>query len=385
MLSRATCKCPLDWLLTSKSVAFFTRGTSPRLEQVCVRSQLKAMPVIKDLGVPLGSARATKDLATKRWVDATSRLKRIALLALPFAGRVRLVATSALTAAVYGSTAKLTPLQMIHGMRRWVKVALWRGSHFVALQLLHHSGDLLWRADLVALVVGNAVEFLANALNSQALDLELLVYWRPFVSLRGQGPLSACKSALAALSATFDGLRFVRQGEHSQEVALDAPWSLAPVTRRTWLLQARLDRDLKQLRKLRPGLHPDLVPPLLPQVASIRRSLHLSDTPAAALRGVQCGDFIGQATAKHWREGEGLRLHCGQEVETPIHRWFHCAAWARARSAVLGAQSKSVLTATLPAITLSNALPTVPRHLNVAPHSAATRDCTALDSAAGLD
>ena len=54
---------------------------------------------IKELGVAQGRRREATQLSQQRWHSSTARLGRTAKLALPFGKRVKIAATSALTAA----------------------------------------------------------------------------------------------------------------------------------------------------------------------------------------------------------------------------------------------------------------------------------------------
>ena len=318
---------------------------------------------IKDLGVAQGRAREATQLGRLRWQASTARLGRTAKLTLPFGSRVKIAATSALTAATYGSAARPTPAGLLSNMRRWMMHAVWRGTTRVCAELLLHTGDVPWRGDPWALTLWKLCDFFGSLIRTGSIENATLAQFWDLAGPRGQGPLAALRKGLLMIGVTGPLDCWTLGASTAAPDTLIFPLTVAPCRLRGWLMRALLARDLELLCRRRPGIDWQRAEHCITDTATIRKSLGLTATQTCALRGVQAGDCFTQRQAKHWSGKQldtGLCPFCQVCIEDEEHRWASCPAWSAARNKAMQGRDAAVLWRRLPKVTATYGLPTLP-------------------------
>ena len=274
----------------------------------------------KDLGVVQRTAQHHGPVRPcDRLAAGYGRLVKCAALSLPFATKLLVIATSAVSSMMFGSGQALLPRTSVLAARRRVYGALTRGRYRQSADAMAVLLDLPWRFDPGAYAVVAPWRFLLGAVADGYVTAEDLA--EALAHPRVGGPCAAAMAALrrAGVVASQDGWR----GAHGDTLAdplgtprvlvedfLHASWKATRWDALRWARRAYRPLDL-------------------PDTAALSTSLQADRTAAqtGALRAVLTGSLVTQSVARHWRGGSATCPHCTNAAETFQHRFWGCGRW----------------------------------------------------------
>jgi hypothetical protein len=263
---------------------------------------VRVLDRVNDLGLVhvFQGAAASSPAWQTRLADAAARCRRIGSLALPYAQRMRIVATSAVPAAVYGAVAILPPDADLRVLRTAAGRAVWRGGRFAAIELRLLLGGHDCRSDPYAAFYLAPLFMLAKALRYGAVTPAEAAATQQ----RGSGPLvRAVRRAMHKLLLTGSWLDWTASTPAHGDEATWQPFTrpLADTLswlRRRWLLVAahQVSRRRPLLGPLRDGIDWDLARLTVDSMGSEDRR--------AALRTIMVGDVVTARRARHFSRHE---------------------------------------------------------------------------------
>ena len=288
-----------DQVSAAQALAGMTTWYGPRVKST-----------LKDLGICQGATTQARDEVAKRHVQAFTRCRRICGVSATWEIRERLVACSALPAALYGCVASAPDSDTWAAMRKAVVQCLHRGSAFAQTDLLFGLGFICHKADPVAVWVWRCLRLL-TLLDRCLGPGRLWALWA-LGGGRWDGPIGATRHVLSRFQLTVRQTTD-RSLELHQAVGGSAPLQQAAQLRALGNMAiSRQDLGVAAKRRGQSDLA---------KVDKERIAGMLAALPAKgyreALRAVMAADVVTRDRTRHWQTHDGC-CDCGAK-ETVEH------------------------------------------------------------------
>ena len=266
---------------------------------------------LKDLGVAQGLGKEAKDLAARRHEVLQERTLAVARLAVQARRAERLVATSGVTAGLYGVAAHPPDSDTISCMRRWVLHACYKGSRFAQAALWFTFCATTWKCDPAKVWGVKAAEAVARQVAQKGLEAVRCV-WEAETR---DGPVAGLKAVLRQFGVVAGCEEWAAQGR-----VLRQPLQAAPADRKSFILEAVERADLLKAATRKGQGDISRV-----DVGEARRLLRCLPKAGLqeALRSVFAGDCVVRAMTRHWQGHDG-KCGCGLVLETRGHIFWEC-------------------------------------------------------------
>ena len=314
-------------------------------------SSIQAAAHFIDLGVDqhVGS-RPCNAKRRKRTEEMAQRCSRIYLVPAPLHWRGNLTQASATSLGCYAPEANPIPMGLLRQMRHDAFVAAWRHTFRCAPEVAF-TMFLHWRADPLAIAAVSPLLYLRGALERGVITRDALMHTWDYCVDKYVGPIPAARQAfrIANLRGTISGCTN-RFGE-----ALNL-LTATPVKAKAFILEAFRDAEMQRLAARREPFSPlhDGVDTWASTL--FMRAKGWKEPARATLRTVMAGGAIPQAVAAKWAPVGATCPFCKQGPEDNYHRYWLCPRWDRVRLRVLPDTPLSLITRSLPRITLTHGI-----------------------------